>query len=60
MRAILASRAEVAPTSADAVGDVNELHEPSLARPSDISEQVGEHCRLGPQHGRALGVACLR
>ena len=26
-------------------GDVNELHEPSLARPSDISEKVAEHRR---------------
>ena len=32
MRAILASRAEVAPTSADAVATSIELHEPSLAR----------------------------
>ena len=57
--AILASRDEEAPTSADVVATSRQLHDLSLARASDISEQVGEHSDLGAQQAADLRVGQL-
>ena len=60
MLAILASRAEDAPTSADAVATSISCTTSAWHERSDISQHVGEHRGLGPQGRGAFGVACRR